>query len=112
MAVEYIVEKKVDGHWYNYGKWTDPCKLAVAMWELGLQRPNYEDLRVVSTSTEDKVCGQPKGWVDYLVREHKCSAELAVLALQKNGTSVIHAGAMLASEYERAALEKELRDAR
>lgn len=115
MATEYIVEKKVDGKWYEYGRWDNPVKLALAMWELGLMRPEYEDLRVQTRDTgpaPNYILGHPAGWVTYLMEQHQCSSELAALALAKNGQSVIHAGTMLASEYERAALEKELRDAR
>ncbi|MCM1220255.1 MAG: hypothetical protein NC548_37775 [Lachnospiraceae bacterium] len=114
MAAEYIVEKKVDGTWYEYGKWDDPVKLGLAMWELGLMRPEYEDLRIQKQDTgpsPNYILGQPAGWVTYLMEQYQCSPELAALALKKNGQSVIHAGTMLASDYERAALERELRDA-
>lgn len=96
------------------GEWDNPIELALAMWELGLQRPEFDSLAIqeIPVSDEFYTMGQPTAWVHYLMNHYSCSEELAVLALQLNGQSCVHAGAMLSCEAERASLERKLRDAR
>lgn len=92
------------------GEFTDAVKMALAMWELGLQRPEFDSIQVqeMPESYVHEFRGQPAGWVYYLVEQTHCSPELAALALSKNGQSVIHAKALLDNKSERSVLELEL----
>lgn len=95
--IRYIVEKQIgdDEQWYREGSWTDPTSLALAMWELGLTRPEYSAVRV----REELIQGDSR--VSFLMRNHNVTYAVAQIALRHNEYSVIHAGVALSNDILR-----------
>lgn len=109
--LRYIVEKQIsdDGQWYKEGEWTDPVKMALAMWELGLMRPEYSAIRI--REEVDKVqFHDDERLLQFLVTQYGVSHAVALIAMNHNGGSVVHAGEALSNDtnkyqYEREACE-------
>lgn len=105
----YIVEKKIDGIWYPYGTWKDSCQLAHAMWELGLQRYDFEDIRIRQEGEEAHFQGD-ESYIKYLMEKCNVTYEVALVALNHCSGSVIHAYHMLQSEICKAQYMREVRE--
>lgn len=112
----YIVEKQIgdDEQWYKESEWTDPVKMSLAMWELGLMRPEYSAIRIRESKEMDKVqfySYAPS--VDFLMNKYGVSKSVALIALRHNNFSIVHAGVSLnepscVQQYEREAHECDL----
>lgn len=90
----YQVEMQVNGEWLKGASYTDAVELALAMWEMGLQRPDYEAVRIQvegDTAAQFGVNAQ----VDYLMRKHRVSRERAEQVYQLHEQDVISASVYL-----------------
>lgn len=105
----YVVDKLIDDTWYIGGTWDDPCVLAKAMWELGLQRPDYDDIRVRKEVVEVPF-EVDEALVQYLVKKCGVSRGGAMVALNHFKGSVIHACDALSSEIYKAQCSREARE--
>lgn len=112
-TVKYVVEKKVDGEWVWEGVWTDPAKLAVATWEMGLNRPDWEEIRV--TTVEEKGGDKmqfhgDEALLEFLMKKHGVSRTVAMIAMNHNSLSVIYASDALSNDICRYQYEREARE--
>lgn len=107
----YIVEKQIsdDEQWYKEGEWTDPVKLALAMWELGLTRPEYSAIRIREEADTIKQHNDAR-LLRVLMEKHNVTWAVALIAMEHNNESVIHASEALYSIDCRQQYEKEAHD--
>lgn len=84
------------------GEFEDAVKLALAMWELGLQRPEFDSIQVQELPVPEVqlYMGYNAKCVEYLSSTYKCPKEMAVRALHQSEGSVVHAGTLLSTVGE------------
>lgn len=107
----FIVEKQVgdDDQWYKEGVWEDPVQLALAMWELGLQRPEYAAIRIREEVSKMQFHGD-KALLEFHMKKHGVSRTVAMIAMNHNGLSVIYASDALSNDICRYQYEREVRE--
>lgn len=88
----FKVEKKIDGQWFPEGTYRNPEKLALGMWQAGLMRPEWEDIRVTSDFVE---ISNVDPMVSYLMHMTGVTKEVAQEVLEISRGSVIHAHAAI-----------------
>ena len=108
---KFIVEKQVgdDDQWYEEGEWTDPVALALAMWELGLQRPEYTAIRIREEVDKVQFHGDEQ-LLEFLMKKHGVSRTVAMIAMNHNSLSVIYASDALSNDICRYQYEREARE--
>lgn len=106
--LRYIVEKQIsdDGQWYKESEWTDPAKMALAMWELGLMRPEYSAIRIREEVDKVQFHGDEQ-LLQFLMSKHGVSRAMALIAMNHNSLSVIHASDALSNDIYRYQYERE-----
>lgn len=75
------------------GKFDSAIELALAMWELGLQRPEFDSITIQELTEEPSVF--ITDGIRYLVNKYGCSVGTARRALNESHGSVIHASILL-----------------
>ncbi len=108
VMVKYVVEKQIsdDDQWYVEGEWTDPVELASAMWELGLHRPDYSAIRIREVAQFQ----DGEAPLRFLMNKYGVTRDVALVAMNHNGFSVIYAGDALANATCRQQYEREARE--
>lgn len=107
----YIVEKQIsdDEQWYKEGEWTDPVKLALAMWELGLMRPEYSAIRIREEVDKVQFHGDEQ-LLQFLMNKHGVTRAVALIAMNHNSLSVVYASDALSNDICRYQYEREARE--
>lgn len=108
---KFIVEKQIgdDDQWYKEGEWADPVQLALAMWELGLQRLEYTTIRIREEVDKVQFHGDEK-LLEFLMQKHGVSRTVAMIAMNHNSLSVIYASDALSNDICRYQYEREARE--
>lgn len=107
----YIVEKQIsdDDQWIEESVWIDPVKLALDMWDLGLKRPEYSAIRIREEVNTVQFHGD-ESLLEFLMKKHGVSRTVAMIAMNHNRLSVIHASEALSNDTCKYQYQREARE--